>query len=266
MKKPVWKGTLSFGLVNIQVELFSAIESAASIGFKMLHNEKCQNPVNYNRVCSHCKKAVEWGKIVKGIKLASGDYLTMTPENIKKLRPKKSENIVIKEFINSSELEPLSYDKHYYIAPAKATERAFYLFSEALNKIKKVAIGQFIMRDKEYLIALQAYKGGLLLSTLNYASEIRTPKELEAIEKNKPELDEKEIELAIELINKLYNKKFKADVYKDSFNKYLKKQIALAEQGKELQEDVTVDDIQNKAKSLIESLKESLKEEKKVKK
>ena len=148
--KPSWKGTLSFGLVDIPVELYSAITTHA-LSFKLLH-KKCNTPVTYRRWCSHCEQEVTWDEIEKGIQLADGSFFIMTPANLKKLKPQKTSSIAIVEFVDSQAIDPLLYAEHYYVLPSKASHHAFFLFAAALEKVNKAAIGQFVLRDKEYVV------------------------------------------------------------------------------------------------------------------
>ncbi len=226
--KTVWKGGLSFGLVNIPVDLYSATKEH-SLGFKLLH-DKCHTPISYKRWCTHCKQEVSWQHIVKGLPLENGTYFILTQENLKKLKPEKTDTIDIVEFIDHDVLAPIYLDHHYYIIPHKINEKAFFLFTAALNKLGKIGIGRFVMRDKEYVCAIKPYGPGLLLSTLNYSYEIREfPK---VTELKKPKLEPKELQLAEQLINKLYTKKFSIDKFKDTFAERIKAALKLAQKGK----------------------------------
>lgn len=226
--KTVWKGSLNFGLVSINVELYSAVQHHA-VGFTLLH-EKCHTPITYQRWCAHCKKEVSWEKIEKGIQLSDGNYFIISKENLKKLKPEKTDSIAIVEFVDTRAIDPILYAEHYYIVPSKTPYNAFFLFIKALDELDRVAIGQFVLRDKEYVCVLRPYKGALLLTTLNYGYEIRALpllKELKA-----PKISSKELQLAEELIKKLSKKTFNIDQFKDTFITKLKAHIRAAKKGK----------------------------------
>lgn len=228
--RPSWKGSLTFGLVDIQIELYSAIQPH-SIGFKLLHS-KCHTPISYLRWCSHCKQEVAWEEIDKGIQLKDGTFFVITPENLKKLRPKKTDNIAILEFVDTQSIDAVLYDKHYYVIPSKTPYHAFFLFTAALTDVGKTAIGQFVLRDKQYICAIRPYKNILLLTTLNYSYEVKKLAQMNELES--PKIEAKELKLAELLMSKLSKKKFDMTQYKDSFALELVKKIT------ELKKGVTV--------------------------
>lgn len=229
MKKMAsWKGYISFGLINIQIELYSAVKEH-TLGFKLLHS-KCKTPVTYKRWCNNCDEEVQWNNVVKGIKLENDQYFIITQENLKKLRPEKDDNLNIIEFIATEQLDPIYFDKNFYIIPARTSDRAFYLFTEALKQSNKLAIGQFVLKDKQHVCAIKPYNGSLLLTTLNYDYEI---KKLNIPKEAKPHsFEKKEIALAQELIQKFTVKKFDMSKFKDTFAQELKKHINQVSKGK----------------------------------
>ncbi len=252
--RAVWKGSINFGLVSIGIELYSAVQPHV-LGFKLLHNV-CHTPISNKRWCAHCDREVPWEETVKGLKLKDGSYFIMTQENIKKLKPEKTDTIDVIEFVDESAVSPLYYDSHYYVAPHKTSDKAFFLLVAALERTKQAAIGQFVMRDKEYVCLLQPYKHALLLSTLNYEYEI---KHLELIDDLKPpaKVQEQELKLAELLMSKLYKKTFDISDFKDTFATRLAHAIKLKEKGKviEVEEKKPV---HAPAVSLMDALKASL--------
>jgi DNA end-binding protein Ku len=225
--KTIWKGSLTFGLVNIPIELYSAV-AQHSLGFKLLH-KKCHTPITYKRWCEHCNKEVMWEDVVKGIKLPDDTYFIMTKENLEKLKPAKTDSIDIVEFVDASAVSPIYYDKHYYLMPAKVTDKAFYLFIAALTELGTCAIGQFVMKDKQYVCAIQPYSSGMLLSTLNYQYEVKElPKFTEL---KSPKIAKQELQLAEELINRLHVSKLDMSKFKDSFAQEIAKKIKQAAKG-----------------------------------
>jgi DNA end-binding protein Ku len=258
MMKSIWSGSLFFGLLNIPVNVYSAI-TEHKFGFRVLCG-KCHTPLKNVRWCEHCKKAVAWDDTVKGFKKDKNSFFVMTHEEINKLKPEKMDRIEIKEFVHKDEIEILYIENHYYLMPEKKDDKAFYLFAQALEKANKVAIAQFVMREKEYVAAISFYKNMLLLNTLHYNYEIR---EIQAETSKKIKTSKEELDLALLLINKLTHKKFDLSKYKDTFVEKLKK--ALKSPHKKTSKKTTAKEESKKKKTtkektLTSSLKESLRE------
>ncbi|HEX2977843.1 MAG TPA: Ku protein [Candidatus Babeliales bacterium] len=253
-----WKGSLSFGLVQFNIELYSAIASH-SLGFNLLH-AKCHTPIANKRMCPKCNKEVAWSDLVKGLKLEDGSYFIITKENLEKLKPEKTDSIRILEFVDASAIDPIYLDQHYYMLPQKQTDRAFFLFGLALQETDRVAIGQFVMRDKEYVCAIQPHGNILLATTLNYDYEIKELKETATLKI--PKFEKAELNLAEQLINKLTVKKFSMSRFKDTFAQELKKKIAQAAKGKKLEKIKKVKEKKAKPEkehSLMQALRKSIK-------
>ncbi len=231
MPRSFWKGTINFGLVNIAIQLYTAVKKHV-IGFRLLH-EKCGTPIINKRWCPHCDEEVTWNHILKGLPLKDGPYFVIDPANLQKLKPGKSDNIVITEFVNTSEISSIYLDEHYYAGPKNADDRAYSLFCKALKKAKLVAVGQFVMRDKEHVCIIEPYNSILLLSTLNYSYEIQDDAAIIGSAKL-PKIETKELDLANSLIDQLYNKEFNLTKYKDTFAQKLLKALASEKGRKEL--------------------------------
>lgn len=252
--RPVWKGTIHFGLVSIPIEMYSAIQPHV-LGFKLLHAE-CNSPISNKRWCAHCEKEVAWEDTLKGLKLPDGSFFLVTQENLKKLKPEKTDTIDIIEFVDIASVSPIYYDQHYYIVPQKASDRAFFLFGAALGRFHQSAIGRFVMRDKEYTCLLQPFKNAILLSTLNYDYEIKRIEQVEHL-KIPARVNEQELKLAQLLISKLYSKTFDISEFKDSFALKLAQAIKAHQKGKviKIEKPKTV---KAPAVSLMKALKDSL--------
>lgn len=219
--KTVWKGSISFGLVTIPIELYSAVKEHG-LGFKLLHKDDLY-PITYKDWCEKCGKEVHWQDIVKGIKLSTGGYFALSPEKLRALKPEKTETIDITEFVDHDAVDVIFFEHHYYIVPAETGRRAFFLFAAALKKLHKCAIGRFVMRDKEYVCSINPFKNGLLLTTLNYNYEIRKVEKFEEL--TPPAIEPAELKLAEQLINKLSVKKFDIKKFKDTFIQKLEAKI-----------------------------------------
>lgn len=225
--KAIWKGTISFGLVSIPIKLYAAVEHQ-SLGFKLIC-KKCKTPVQYKKYCEGCDKELHMSEIAKGLEIAKGEYLMFTDDELEKLKPEKTDRITIKEFVDSSEIDPIYYNKFYYCVPQKAREQAYFLIREVLKTSDKVAIGRFVMREKEYVCAISAYQSGLLLSTLSYKYEVRDIKQIRELE-DAPQLSKDEVNLAIKLVNQLYEEEFDISGFKDTFADQLKEMLSHKEQ------------------------------------
>lgn len=261
--KAVWHGTISFGLVSIPINLFSAI-NPHTYDFEMLHAE-CHHKISYQYWCDHCDKKVAWQSIVKGLKKQNGTYFIITKAKMLQLKPGKTDSINIVEFVETSQISPLYLQSHYYLAPQKSGDKAFFLFKQALVESNKAAIGQFVMRNKEYICAITPYKDAFLLNTLNYEYEIRDMKAIVALEK-KPKISTEEVTLAKKLIAQLTKKTFVLSQFKDTFIQRLKKAAAQAKTTKKTpaKKSSPIKPVKEK-NTLVSMLKKSL-EKKKVEK
>lgn len=253
--KTIWKGSISFGLVNIPIKLYSAIEER---GVKMrLLYKKNLSPIRYKRWSDKSGKEIAWEDIVKGVEVGEDEFIVLTRAEIEAIKPERSKTVEIIEFVDAVQVDPIYFNSHYYIAPDKPKEKAFFLLKEILGQTMKMAIGQFIMREKMYTCAIESYREGLLLTTLNYGYEI---KDISAIEelKEKPKLSKQELELAKQLIDKISVKKFNINDFKDDFHESLMTIIKKKEKGKTIvipkKKEPKV-----KEENLIAALKASLK-------
>jgi DNA end-binding protein Ku len=254
--KKIWSGSLSFSLVTIPVEMYSAVKEHL-LGFKLLCG-RCKTPITYQRFCEHCKKPIPWADVVKGLKLENGSYFILTPEKIKELKPEKTDAITIIEFVAEDAVNIIYFEQHYYLAPDKKGHAPFRLFCEALFATKKAAIGTFVMRDKEYVCMLSPYENGLLLTTLNYAYEIVPTKEIfKSVATKKP--SSAELKLAAQLIAKHTVKKFDISDFKDTFAEKLKKAIRQQRHAKSSKKKTHKKEVvMPKKATLIGALRESI--------
>ena len=250
--RSVWNGAIAFGLVSIPVKLYAAT-SSKGVGFKLLCR-KCMTPVFYERHCDGCKGEIKWDDTLKALDLGDGQYLPFEKEELDSLKPEKTDRIEIVEFVGQDEIEPLYYNKFYFCAPPKKTDRAFFLFQRVLGDSQKVAIGRFVMREKEYVCAISAFENGLLLSTLNYAYEIRDINDIGVLEEA-PELKKEEIQLAQKLVDQLTQDELNLEEFQDTFAEKLKTMI-------EKKEKVVVPETDEEAPfdeaSLMDALQASL--------
>lgn len=252
--KSIWNGSISFGLVNIPIKLYSAVESK-SFSFKML-DSKSHSPIKYKRVSEKTGEEVPWNEIVKGVELAKGKYFVPTKEQLSAIKPEKSDTIDIVEFVDQDQIDPVYFSSHYYVGPAKEKEKTYFLFKEILQITARTALGRFVMREKEYVCTIKAYKEGLLLTTLNYSYEIRDMKKVDNVS-SAPKINEPELKLAKELINKLYKNRFNMAQFRDTFAEEMEKILEKAAKGEVIQAAKVTKKVK-KEDNLIAALKASL--------
>jgi len=250
--RAIWSGSLSFGLVNIPVKLFSATQQQ-EISFDMLA-KKDLSPIRYARIATTTNKEVPWKEIVKGFEIKKGKYVVVTEEDFAKASPEKSRAIDIVQFVQEEDIDPIYYDKPYYLTPDKGAEKSYFLLLRALEQSKKVALAEFMLRNRAHICAVKPYNGVLLLDQMRYQSEIREAPEIP--EAKKAKLSPKEIDLALKLIDQL-TETFEPSAYKDTYVESLKKIIDAKAAGKKIAvpaERKTTADV----KDLMSVLKQSL--------
>jgi DNA end-binding protein Ku len=241
-------------MVNIPIKLYSSVEHTASPGFKLLHVED-QSPIEYRKFCKKQDAEVPWSEIVKGLEVEPGSFFLFTKEELARLRPEKSDAIEITEFVPPDQIDRPFLDAHYYVGPEKKKEKAFFIFTEALKVSNKNAIGRFVMREKEYTCAIAPYEGGLLLSTLNYSYELRSVKGVENMN-DQVEIKRQELDLAVQLIEKLSVAHFDIARYKDEFAEHLK--VAIQKRDRKELVVIEKEKLETPEENLIEALKHSL--------
>jgi DNA end-binding protein Ku len=224
--RAIWSGALSFGLVNIPVKLYSAT-SANSLNLDMLH-KKDLSPIRYARICRADGKEVPWEDIVKGYEYQKGDYVVLTDEDFKKANVEKTKAIEIESFVKESEINPIYFEKPYYLEPEKSATKAYGLLRESLKKSKKIGLAKFVLRNREHLAAIRPEGKAIVLEQMRFNEEIRpvTDLNLPADQKTGKELD-----IALALINQL-TEHFDAKKYKDTYTDELKKVIEAKKKGK----------------------------------
>jgi DNA end-binding protein Ku len=172
----IWKGAITFGLVNIPVELRPAVRTDR-LSFRMLHAEDMA-PVKYERVCSADGEPVPWSEIVKGYEYAKGKFVVVTPEDFEQAKLEKSKTIDILDFAKDEEIDPRFFDTPYYLVPTKAGEKAYALLREAIRKCDSVGIGKIIIRETQHLVGIKVVGDALVLETMRFADELIAVKEL----------------------------------------------------------------------------------------
>jgi DNA end-binding protein Ku len=210
MPRAIWSGSISFGLVNIPVKLFSAV-SQKEVRFHMLHDADGAR-INLKRFCSAEEREVPYEHVVKGYELSKGRYVTVTSEELEAADPKGARTIEIEDFVEMVEIDPVYYDHTYYLAPDRGAGKAYGLLLEAMRSSGKVGIARVVLRTKQTLCCVRPMGDALALSTMNYADEIVPRQELEMGETPAP--SGRELEMAERLVASLTTR-FEPERYHD---------------------------------------------------
>jgi DNA end-binding protein Ku len=215
-------GTISFGLVSIPVRLFSATQPQASISFNLLH-DKCHGRLKQQYICPRDdNEIVERDHMVKGYEYSKDHYVTFTPDELKALEEKASQQIEISEFVPTEKIDPVYFDKAYYLGPDKGADRAYRLLAEAMKATGRTALARYAARGKQYLVQLRPVDGGLVMQQLMYADEVRPFTDVEAPQ---GEVKPQELELAKQIIEQIANDEFHPEKYEDDVKKRIREQI-----------------------------------------
>lgn len=255
--KALWKGSISFALVNIPVKLYGAAHKR-DIGFHLLH-KKCSTPMTYERYCTTCKTEVLWEDTTHGYEYEKGKFVVISDEEIEHIPVKSSKSIDILRFVDTKDIDPIYYDKSYYLEPVEGGERAYALLRETMKEAGKVALSKITFKDKEHIAVLRVFHDTLMLHTLFYADEIVKPEALNI--PKKITLDSKEFSLATELVRHFLGK-FNVDAYHDEFRDSLMELIKAKIAGREIK--IAPKKEVEKVVSLMDALKKSLEKKKKA--
>jgi DNA end-binding protein Ku len=248
--RAIWSGSIGFGLVNIPIKLYSAIESS-TLDLDMLDKKDLSN-IRFKRVNENTGKEVPWENILKGY-LYNDKYVIVDKQDFQKASPEKSSHIEIVQFVDEDDIDSVYFETPYFIAPEKSGVRAYHLLLEALSKTKKAGVGSFVMREREHVCIIKPYEGVLVLNRIRYAEEIRDPKE---IKQSAPKSKPAELKMAIDLIDQL-TKEFDPTIFKDDYTDKLLKIIHAKAKGRKI-EYKPMKVVHSKTDDLMGQLKASL--------
>jgi DNA end-binding protein Ku len=251
----IGSATVSFGLVSVPVQLYAAGESKASISFNLLH-KKDGARLKQQYLCTKDGEKVERSEMIKGYEFQKGQYVTFTPEELKALEEHGTGAIEIKEFLPAQQVDRIWLDRTYYLGADKGGERAYKLLAEALEESKRVAIGQYAARGKQYLIMIRPLEGRLVMEQLRYADEIRSIAEIPV---PKTEVKDSELKLAVQVIDQSATNKFEPEKYHDTVRERMMEQIERKVEGKQITEEPE-EAPKAKVLDLMQALKQSLAE------
>ncbi|HET7580337.1 MAG TPA: Ku protein [Bacillales bacterium] len=226
----MWKGSISFGLVHIPIKLFAATEDK-DIKLRFLHKE-CHTPIKYERVCPACGREVENEEIVRGYEYEPDKFVVLEKEELDELKKAQNKTVEILDFVKLEEIDPIYFNRSYFIGPNENGEKAYSLLKQAMEDSGKIGLAKLTMHSKEHLAAVRVYNKGLLLETIYYPDEVRNIHHVPGIDEN-VELNQKELDTAIQLIEQLTTE-FEPEKYEDDYRNALSELIESKVSGNEI--------------------------------
>jgi len=215
--RPYWRGHISFGLVTFPVKLYTATEQK-DVRFRLLHSE-CLTPIKNQRYCPHHDRVIEWKDVVRGFEVSKGKFVTVADEELEGIPLDTSHSVNISGFVELKEIDPLYYERSYYVAPDDGGAKAFLLLREALEEVNRVAVGQVVIRDKEYPVALRPYQGAMVMATLFYSDEVRALSALDEFPVQ-TKVHPNERKMAVQLVDNLAME-FHIEEFRDEYREKL---------------------------------------------
>jgi DNA end-binding protein Ku len=215
MPRPIWSGSISFGLVNVPVKLFTA-QSPKDVRFNQLHAPD-NSRVRMKRFCEAENIEIPYDEIVKGYEIAPDQYVVIDPKELEEFDPKATHTIDIEEFVHLDQIDPIYFERAYYLVPDERSAKPYRLLAEALADADKVALAKFVMRTKQYLAALRVVDGVLVLSTMLYADEVVPASDLDIPDTSDIEVTERELKMARQLVDSLTVDDFEPDKFSDEY-------------------------------------------------
>lgn len=253
----MWKGTISFGLVNIPVKLHSATEDK-DVKLRNLHKE-CHSPIKYEKVCPVCDKEVEQDDIVKGYEYTKNKFVVLEEEDLQALKEENEDKSVeIVDFVKLEEIDPIYFNRSYYLSPNDGGVKAYALLREALNDTGKIGVAKITIRSKEHLAVLRVYNNTLLMETIHYPDEVRDFKDVPNVPEE-VEVVKKELDTAKLLIDQLTTE-FEPEKYTDEYRTALLELIEKKRQNEEVttgKQPAKQDNVMDLMEALEKSLKKT---------
>lgn len=209
----MWKGSISFGLVHIPIKLYAATESK-DVSFRTLH-DACHTPIRYQKYCPVCDEVVEQNHLIKGYEVNQGEFITVTDQELQALKGDQVRAVEILDFVNLSEIDPVYFNRSYFIGPNENGGKAYALLRQALNDTGKIGLAKLTLHSKEYLAVVRVYENGLMLETMYYPDEVRPVAHVPGLDQLGT-FEEKELDTAKQLIEQL-TITFEPNHYKNEF-------------------------------------------------
>ena len=256
MARAIWSGSISFGLLNVPVKLYSAV-ARRNIALREIR-ESDSARIKHRRVAEGTDEEVPFENIVKAYEITPGRYVPLSKDEMKALAPEKTRAIEVKDFVDLEEIDPIYFDSPYYLGPAESAEKAYSLLAKAMEASGKVAVARFVFRNKEHLAAIRANDGVLTLTTMRFADEVVPAGEMDDLVPEKaPKVEKKEQEMAEQLIDSL-STEFDPAAYRDEYREELMSLIERKAEGKEIVASDAEAPKATKAPDLMAALEESI--------
>ena len=229
--RPLWKGAVSFGLIFVPVKMFAATEKK-DIKFNYLH-QKCNTPIQYRKYCPYCETNVPSEEVVRGYQYEKDKYVILQEEDFERLPGEQARSVQILDFVDLAEIDPIYYDKAYYLAPGDGGSKVYELLKEAMHISKKVAVGRVVIRSKEALSIIRVVNNALVMNTMFYPDEVRSPRFIDELTYT-ADLHDNEIKMAVNLIENL-SSEFTPEKYDNRYRNTLMEVINSKIAGKEVE-------------------------------
>jgi DNA end-binding protein Ku len=256
MARAIWSGTISFGLLNVPVRMYSAV-ARRNIALREIR-ESDSARIKHRRVAEGTDEEVPFENIIKAYELTPGQYVPLSKDEMAALAPEKTRAIDVQDFVDIEEIDPMYFDSPYYLGPADGAEKAYSLLAAAMESSGKAAISRFVFRNKEHLSAIRANDGVLTLTTMRFHDEVVPPGELDdAFPDKKPKVAKREQQMAEQLIDSL-STEFEPDSYRDEYREQLLSLIEQKAEGKEIVAPEAEAPKETKAPDLMAALEESI--------
>ena len=256
MARAIWSGSISFGLLNVPVKLYSAV-ARRNIALREIR-ESDSARIKHRRVAEGTDEEVPYEEIVKAYEITPGKYVPIGKDEMSSMAPEKTRAIDVQDFVDLDEIDPIYFDSPYYLGPADGADKAYSLLAKAMAASGKVAIARFVFRNKEHLAAIRTSGGVLTLTTMRFADEVVATSELEEVLPDKaPKVAKKEQEMAEQLIESL-STDFDPAAYRDEYREQLLGLIERKAEGKEIVASAEEAPQATKAPDLMAALEESI--------
>lgn len=252
--RALWSGSISFGLINIPVRLYSGVNPHEGIDLDMLHKDD-HSPIRYARICREDGKEVPWDDIVKGYEYRDGDYVVLTKKDLEKLDTEKTETIDIQHFVEEDEIDIRYFEHPYYLEPVKGGEKAYALLREALEQSGRVALAKFVLRQREHLGVVKPVGKALVLNQMRFPTDLREATDLKFPAEDAAKAEE--VKVALKFISQ-ETSHFIPEDYKDTYTEELEDMIEAKTKGKKPKKHPKKSD-DTSSKDLMAALKASLK-------
>jgi DNA end-binding protein Ku len=253
--RAIGTGSIAFGLVSIPVKLYPATQSSGAISFNLLHRPPCGSRLKQQYICAKEEVIVPRDEMVKGYEFAKDQYVVFTPEELKSLEERASQTIDIAEFVPADKVDPVFFDKPYYLAPEKGSEKAYHLLADVMRESHRAALARYAARGKQYLVIIRPSEEGLVMQQLLYAEEVRPFSEVPM--PDRPAVREAELKLAHQLVDQISSETFEPTKYKDDVKERVQADIQRKVEGHEI-EAAPTENAPAQVIDLMEALKKSL--------